>query len=781
MGFQVSPGVEVKEIDLTNVIPAVSTSIGGYAGPFRWGPVEEIQLVSSEKELASVLGKPSAFLAESFFTASSFLKYGNALKAVRTTSDQLKNAVSGEVSVNTGGISAVNVNGSLASGLVSGVALTVAGGDGNAALTAEYEIDSVSINTQGSDFESGAINQGDVITADIGGEVVDITVDSVDLGLVPTYEVASLTPATALSDGSYTATIDGQTLEFSSAAGVITIDTNVSAVSEANQEGTFDVTDGIDTVAVTVTYSIDNGANAGDNVITLSVTSVDSFANVPASVSGITTTGGTVNDLTLDFTFAATSVVVNSSGADYDLPNTEILVNGVAAPAVYAFEEVVSTLAEGLLIKNETHFESGITLRGALYARYAGVLGNSIQVDIFDATTFAAGQVLVAGELTNPLTQYFDTAPSAGEYHIIVTDVDGELTGTAGSVLETWAFVGTTDGDKKEDGSNNYYVDIINQNSNYFYIGSGVAAGTHSFTLGADQTTIVAGDIKSGIDLFADVETVDVNLIFASNDVNGSKEIAEHLILRANNRKDVVAFCSPPIEDSTGNSPLADVKTWCDTITSTSYAVLDSTAIYTYNKYADKYIWIPACGHVAGLCANTDDVAEPWFSPAGYNRGQLLGITKLAYNPKQAERDELYKARINPIVSFPGQGTILFGDKTAQAKPSAFDRINVRRLFIVLEKAIATAAKYQLFELNDQFTRAMFRNMTEPFLRDIKGRRGVTDFLVVCDETNNTGEVIDTNRFVADIYIKPARSINFITLNFIATRTGVEFSEIVGK
>ena len=383
--------------------------------------------------------------------------------------------------------------------------------------------------------------------------------------------------------------------------------------------------------------------------------------------------------------------------------------------------------------------------------------------------------------MTEPLTQYFDTAPSAGEYHIIVTDVNGELTGTAGSVLETWAFVGTTDGDKKEDGSNNYYVDVINQNSNYFYVGSGVAAGTHSFAQGADQTSIVAGDIKSGIDLFADAETVDVNLIFASNDVNGSKEIAEHLILVANNRKDVVAFCSPPIEDSTGNSPLVDVKTWCDTITSTSYAVLDSTAIYTYNKYADKYLYIPACGHVAGLCANTDDVAEPWFSPAGYNRGQLLGITKLAYNPKQAERDELYKARINPIVSFPGQGTILFGDKTAQAKPSAFDRINVRRLFIVLEKAIATAAKYQLFELNDQFTRAMFRNMTEPFLRDIKGRRGVTDFLVVCDETNNTGEVIDTNRFVADIYIKPARSINFITLNFIATRTGVEFSEIVGK
>ena len=649
MGFQVSPGVEVKEIDLTNVIPAVSTSIGGYAGPFRWGPVEEIQLVSSEKELASVLGKPSAFLAESFFTASSFLKYGNALKTVRTSSDQLKNAVSGAIPVNTGGISAVDVNGSLASGLVSGVALTVAGGDGTgASLTAEYEIDSVSINTEGSDFDSTDIVEGETLTATLGGETVTLTVGTVDLVSSP-------------------------------------------------------------------------------NVIALSVTSSNTFANVPASVSGIATVNNedspavALNDLTLDFTFAVTSVVVDTPGADYDLPNTEISVNGVVAPAVYTFTEVISTIAEGLLIKNETHFESGITLRGALYARYAGVLGNSIQVDIFDAATFAAGQVLVAGELTEPLTQYFDTAPSAGEYHIIVTDVDGELTGTAGSVLETWAFVGTTDGDKKEDGSNNYYVDVINQNSNYFYVGSGVAAGTHSFTLGADQTTIVAGDIKSGIDLFADAETVDVNLIFASNDVNDSKEIAEHLILVANNRKDVVAFCSPPIEASTGNSPLADVLKWHNGtnevpgVTSTSYAVLDSTAIYTYNKYADKYIWIPACGHVAGLCANTDDVAEPWFSPAGYNRGQLLGITKLAYNPKQAERDELYKARINPIVSFPGQGTILFGDKTAQAKPSAFDRINVRRLFIVLEKAIATAAKYQLFELNDQFTRAMFRNMTEPF------------------------------------------------------------------
>ena len=200
-----------------------------------------------------------------------------------------------------------------------------------------------------------------------------------------------------------------------------------------------------------------------------------------------------------------------------------------------------------------------------------------------------------------------------------------------------------------------------------------------------------------------------------------------------------------------------------------------------YDKYNDVYRWVPSNGHVAGLCAYTDSVSEAWFSPAGLNRGNLLGVSKIAMNPTRTQRDDLYKARINPIVSFPGEGTVLYGDKTMLSRPSAFDRINVRRLFIILEKAIATASKYQLFELNDEFTRAQFRNMVEPFLRDVKGRRGVTDFLVVCDETNNTGQVIDTNGFVADIYIKPARSINFITLNFIATRTGVEFSEIVGQ
>jgi phage tail sheath protein FI len=249
-------------------------------------------------------------------------------------------------------------------------------------------------------------------------------------------------------------------------------------------------------------------------------------------------------------------------------------------------------------------------------------------------------------------------------------------------------------------------------------------------------------------------------------------------------RKDCVGFISPRRADvvgvTSGATQTTNVKAFFDGLASSSYAVFDSGYKYMYDKYNDVYRYVPLNGDVAGLAANTDNVADPWFSPAGYNRGQIRGAVKLAFNPTKAQRDILYPARINPVVTFPGQGTVLFGDKTALSRPSAFDRINVRRLFIVLEKAISTAAKFQLFEFNDEFTRAQFRNLVEPFLRDVQGRRGITDFSVIADETNNTGEVIDRNEFVADIYIKPARSINFITLNFIAVRTGVSFSEIGG-
>ena len=556
MAFQVSPGVQVNEIDASGVVPAVSTSIGGFAGSFNWGPVEEVRTVGSETELASIFGTPDSNTYKYFLTAASFLKYGNALKVVRAASGHL---------------------------------------------------------------------------------------------------------------------------------------------------------------------------NATD---------------------------GTAK-----------------------------------------------------LVKNEDHYDS-LSHDGTFIARYPGVLGNAIQVQICPANSSAFGAFAHAGE--------FDSAPgtsssaavgghSNDELHIAIIDKTGAWTGTANTVLETFAYVSQASDAKKDDGTSNYYKEVINRTSRYVWwaghnnaltdggesfasqtsattYATGNAVLTVNLAGGTDDNAPTHGEIGTALDLLGDAETVDVNLLFAYPDANGSKDIADKLISICNTRKDCMAFVSPPIEDSVGTAtPAADVKGWVDTLSSTSYAAADSGAVYVYDKYNDVYRWLGASGLCAGLCANTDNVADAWFSPAGTTRGQLFGVTKLAYNPKKADRDMLYKARVNPLVSFPGQGTMLFGDKTLLSKPSAFDRINVRRLFIVLEKAISTAAKGQLFEFNDEFTRAQFRNLLEPFLRDVKGRRGVTDFRVVCDTTNNTGQVIDANRFVADIFIKPSRSINFITLNFIATRTGVDFSEIAGS
>ena len=558
MAFQVSPGVQVNEIDATNVVPAVSTSIGGFAGSFNWGPVGEVITVGSENELAETFGSPDDNTAKYFLVAASFLKYGNALKVVR-----------------------------------------VASGHDN-----------------------------------------------------------------ATSDGT------------------------------------------------------------------------------------------------------------------------------------------------GQLIKNEDDYDNAGALSvGNWVAKYPGVLGNSIKVSMIsaDITSFSGWAYSSSFDAEPTTSQYaIDQGKTSAkdELHVAVIDEDGAISGTPGTVLETFAFVSQGSDAKNSDGTSNYYKDVINSQSSYIWwaghdtslsdAGETIASNTTfttntaaiegSLSGGSDDNAPTVGEIATGYDLLEDADTVDVNLLFATPDANGAETIAEDLISIVNARKDCMAFVSPPIEDTVGSStPAADVKAFADGLTSTSYASVDSTALYVYDKYNDVYRWIGAAGHHAGLCANTDNVADAWFSPAGVNRGQLLGVTKLAFNPKKADRDTLYKARVNPIVSLPGQGTLLFGDKTLLSRPSAFDRINVRRLFIALEKAVSTAAKAQLFEFNDEFTRAQFRNLVEPFLRDVKGRRGLTDFLVICDETNNTSAVIDGNKFVADIFIKPSRSINFITLNFVATRSGVEFSEIAGS
>ena len=307
---------------------------------------------------------------------------------------------------------------------------------------------------------------------------------------------------------------------------------------------------------------------------------------------------------------------------------------------------------------------------------------------------------------------------------------------------------------------------------------------------GTDDYAVTAGEIESGYGEFEYTESIDINLILggkgggAGDSASSQDTHVTMLQTLVEKRRDCVAFVSPyrsaTVGVSSSNTQTTNVVEAFDLCPSSSYVVFDSAYKYQYDKYNDVFRFVPANGDTAGLCAFTDQVADSFFSPAGFNRGNMRNAIKLSFNPKKAERDRLYRARINPVVNFPGQGVCLFGDKTALSKPSAFDRINVRRLFLLLEKAIATASKFQLFEFNDEFTRAQFRNLVEPFLRDIQGRRGITDFKVKCDDSNNTGEVIDRNQFIADIFIKPARSINFITLNFIATRTGVAFSEVGG-
>ena len=456
-----------------------------------------------------------------------------------------------------------------------------------------------------------------------------------------------------------------------------------------------------------------------------------------------------------------------------------------------------------VLIENEddyinNHFD-GSGSNGMWAAKYPGSIGNSLKVSFADSSDYA----------TWAYKDQFDYAPSATAYataagatvdelHIIVIDEDGLFTGTAGTVLEKFAGVSKASDAKDSVGRSNYYKTVINQRSQYIWwtdhpaaannwgsLASGVTFDSEhtsgeasvSLTLGVNGSPD-AGDLQTAFALFANDELVDVNLIFVGD---ASATVGDYVIDNvAEVRKDCMVFVSPAaasVVDNVG-SEATDIVAEVASYTRSSYAVFDSGYKYMYNRYYDQYIWVPCNGDVAGLCAATDNIADPWFSPAGYNRGAIKNAVKLSYSPSKTDRDTLYKAGVNPIVGFPGSGIVLFGDKTLLEKPSAFDRINVRRLFIVLEKAIATSAKFQLFEFNDAFTRAQFKNLVEPFLRDVQGRRGIYDFRVVCDETNNTSQVVDANQFVADIFIQPAKSINFIQLNFIATRTGIAFEEV---
>ena len=635
MAFQVSPGVLVKEKDLTNVIPAVATSIGAIGIQSTKGPVDEVVSVSSEKELVDTFGKPDSNNFEYFFTAASFLAYSNSLKVVRATNTGLLNATA-----NGSGLLIKN--------------------------TTDYQ----------DNYSDGSASVGEWAARTGGGWGNNLKVS-----LCPSSTVYEETAKTTVSDSSIAVGDTGLTL--------------------ASGTG----------------FSVGDIINFGED---------GGYEYRVLTVSGA------------DITF------VRHDGSDQGGLHTAIS-NG-----------------------------ANVRRRWRYYDLVAGAPGTSSYVS--------------------------DRGGSNDELHIVVTDNDGDITGKVGEVLEVYDSVSKASDGKTPQGDDNYYPNVVYNKSDYIYWMDHITSGTNwgvggtgttftavtalheaNLSAGANGSTITTAQLKSAYELMQDAETMDVNLLIAGK---GDATHIDNLITIAENRKDAVAFASPERSDvvniANSTTQTANVKGFFDAVRSSSYVVFDSGYKYTYDKYNDVFRWVPLNGDTAGCAARTDLTHDSWFSPAGFSRGVIRGAVKLAFNPSKTERDILYRARVNPVTTFPGQGTVLFGDKTGLSTPSAFDRINVRRLFITLEKAISTASKFQLFEFNDEFTRAQFRNMIEPFLRDVQGRRGVTDFIVVCDETNNPGDVVDRNEFRADIYVKPNRSINFITLQFVATRTGVAFEEVVG-
>ena len=482
-------------------------------------------------------------------------------------------------------------------------------------------------------------------------------------------------------------------------------------------------------------------------------------------------------------------------------------------------------------IQNEDEFDTtylnvnSANFYGAFTARYPGALGNSLTVSVLDAgqlqangavyethfNGWSANTIGLSSLVTSAPNTSFEAAAAGASYdelHIVVIDTGGLITGAKNTVLEVFPFLSKASDARDSLGNSNYYKNYIYNNSKYIYAidppsysttsstwGTTLAgktfatlqtmSGTNSSLSGGSDVPVTDGNLQTAYGLFTNSDEVDISLVITGG---ASVTVQQYVIDNISSaRKDCIAFVSPRYSDVVGQSgnETTNIRSWITSLARQSnagtYAVADSGWKYMFDKYNNTYRYVPLNGDIAGLCVFTDSVRDPWFSPAGFNRGQIKNAVKLAWNPTKTQRDTIYALGVNPVGTFPGQGTVLFGDKTLQSKPSAFDRINVRRLFIVLEKTIAQAAKFSLFEFNDDFTRNQFVALVTPFLRDVKGRRGIYDYRVVCDATNNTSQVIDANQFVGDIYIKPARSINYIQLNFVAVRTGVDFSEVVGQ
>ena len=737
MSFLVSPGVSVREVDLTNVVPAVATSVGAIAGAFQKGPVSSVTTITSEEQLVQVFGKPNSSNFETFFTATNFLQYADNLKVVRA----------GSGIVNAGATSGILIR-------------------DDDHYQASFQDGS---GTHGEWTARTAGTHGNSLGVDICPSARAFAQPLGSLNLTVGEKAIGSLEITVDNQDATDATIAiGDIISFQTASAVVA--TVAGAITVATKNLVVDGNSGTIVVGDRVL-----GAGISDGDVVVKVASITDQQNLVLDKAIIV-----ANDIPLVF---SKDTQVESGGQEYEVTSVsgEVLtIRLLDDPAGGGLQTIIP---DNSLITRRWRFS-----------------------DLFDSA---------------PGTSAWSTANGRGEkdeIHVAVYDTTGDVTGfdvdVAGqrtaAVIEIFPSMSKNPNAKTSEGSNNYYPDVIFAQSQFIYWTDHLAAGTNwgtdiatgtdytfvsgvdvsSLTGGTDDYTLTAGEIKLAYDLFANTETLDINLVLggASSTVADTEAAMDtHVTMITSlveSRRDCVGFVSPyrgatvGIADSiTATKNVVDGFNTCP---SSSYMVFDSGYKYMYDKYNDVYRFVPLNGDTAGLCAFTDQIADSFFSPAGFNRGNVRGAVKLSFNPTKAERDQLYKARINPVVNFPGQGVVLFGDKTALSKPSAFDRINVRRLFLLLEKAISTAAKFQLFEFNDEFTRAQFRNLVEPFLRDIQGRRGITDFSVVADGTNNTGEVIDRNEFVADIFIKPARSINFISLNFVAVRTGVSFSEVGG-
>ena len=765
MAFQVSPGVNTSEIDLTNVVVAAGTSVGGYAGRFNWGPIEQVTLVTDQDTLVELFQKPDDNNFESFFTAANFLAYTSALNVVRAANTTSSSAVA---PLNAASNTATYVN--------------------------------VQTTTTESFYTTFDTEQG----GSIGGGIAGIAADGPfmakwagDLGnsLKVSFCPADRPEVTGTSTVTWTASsgaLEG---------------TSTSLFLDELRVG--DAIKIVDEVGFHIVAAISDANSA-----TVFATSASDSANITAKAFTVKKRSAFATSSTFIKGTAVTtadSTVVTGTGTLFDkqfVVGDTITIGGES--------HRVNAITSNTVIATSTKFNGANS--GAAIAREWEYKGS-----------FSTGA---------PTTSVHadDKDMSQDEIHVAIVDEFGEFSGTKGEVLEAQANLSVAIGARDGQGEDVFYKNVINRKSAYLWwldhptlgghgttasavagndtAGNGtiVTDGTAtfrawgatadstgvqtsdtfenasfplslSFNGGTDGTGPADADVVRAYDLMASAEDVDLSLVMCGNH---SSTVIRHIIDNlADARKDCVAFFSPEKADVVGvtssSTATDNIIDFRDTVNkNSSYAVMDSGYKQQFDKHNDKMRFVPLNGDIAGLCAQTDQVRDPFFSPAGFTRGQIKGVVQLPYNPKKAERDKLYQAQVNPVVSFPGEGTVLFGDKTQLTKPSAFDRINVRRLFILLEKAISNSAKFQMFEFNDEFTRSQFVAMVEPFLRDIQGRGGIQDFRVVCDASNNTPQVVDSNSFRGDIFIKPSRAINFIQLNFVAVRSGVEFSEVVG-